>query len=102
MSGFFVWLREDFEQLKKLVINPGRLPYESVERAKADVQQPLTSIELSPLPDYPFPSGITGLLGTLLEERPPRPRQGPKHVREAHASAGRVRGRIRTPRLWDV
>lgn len=73
-SGFFVWLREDFEQLEKLVIDPGRLPYESVERAKAGVQQPLTSIELSPRPGYPFPSGITGLLGTLLEERPPQPR----------------------------
>jgi hypothetical protein len=72
-SGFFVWLQEDFEQLEKLVINPGRLPYESVELIKAKVQQPLTSIELSPRPDYPFPSGITGLLGTLLEERPPRP-----------------------------
>jgi len=73
-SGFFVWLREDFEQLEKLVIDAGRLPYEPVEKPKADVQQPLTSIELSPRPDYPFPSGITGLLGTLLEERAPRPR----------------------------
>ncbi len=73
-SGFFVWLQEDFEQLEKLVVNSGRLPYEYVEKAKADVQRPLTSIELSPRPDYSFPSGITGLLGTLLEERPPRPR----------------------------
>jgi hypothetical protein len=69
-----VWLQEDFEQLEKLVVNSGRLPYESVEKAKADVQRPLTSIELSPRPDYSFPSGITGLLGTLLEERAPRPR----------------------------
>jgi hypothetical protein len=73
-SGFFVWLQEDFAKLKKLVIDPGRLPYESVEKPKGEVQQPLTSIELSPRPDYPFPSGITGLLGTLIEERPPRPR----------------------------
>src|SRR5262245_23016689 len=54
-SGFFVWLREDFEQLQKLLINPGRLPYEYVELIKTKVRQPLTSIKLSPRPDYPFP-----------------------------------------------
>lgn len=61
-SGLFVWLQEDFEQLEKLVVDAGRLPYESVVKPKAEVQQPLTTIELSPRPDYPFPSGITGLL----------------------------------------
>jgi hypothetical protein len=72
-SGLFVWLQEDYEQLEKLVIKPGRLPYESVEKAKAEVQKPLTSIELLPRPDYPFPAGITGLLGTLIEARRPDP-----------------------------
>jgi len=72
-SGFFVWLEEDFERLRKLVIDPGRAPYVSVERAKADVKKPLTSIELMPRLEYSFPSGITGLLGSLIEQAPPRP-----------------------------
>ncbi|MGE5113270.1 MAG: hypothetical protein ACM3JB_20595 [Acidobacteriaceae bacterium] len=73
-SGFFVWLREDFTRLEKLTIDPGRLPYEFAELAKTDVQQPLTTIELSPRPDYSFPSGMTGLLGTLVEEQSSQPR----------------------------
>ena len=73
-SGFFVWLREDFARLEKLVVDPGRQPYESIERAKTDVQQPLTSIELSPRPGYSFPPGITGVLGSLIEQRTAQPR----------------------------
>jgi hypothetical protein len=81
-SGFFVWLSEDFTQLQELVVEPGRLPYNSVSRTPANVQRPLTSIELSPRPDYPFPSGTTGLLGTLIEERLPDP-QDPAPVADA-------------------
>lgn len=68
-SGFLVWLQEDFEQLQKLVIDPGLMPYESAEVAKANVKQPLTSIELAPRPEYAFPPGMTGLLGSLIEQR---------------------------------
>jgi len=68
-SGFFVWLSEDFAQLQTLFVDPGRLPYEPASRTPANVQRPLTSIELSPRPDYPFPSGTTGVLGTLIEQR---------------------------------
>jgi hypothetical protein len=77
-SGYFVWLDEDIEQLQKISINPGVLPYERAERNRAQLnlerdgpqgKWPLTSIELSPRVDYPFSTGITGLRGTLIEER---------------------------------
>jgi hypothetical protein len=94
-SGFFVWLQEDFQSLRRLLIRPNPFPYESREypagqprppiRAvpfpyesqdypAAQVKRPLTSIELSPLVSYPFAVGTTGLLGTLVEERAADPR----------------------------
>lgn len=83
-SGFFVWLDEDIDQLQKISINPGMLPYEETERSPAQLnlerdsaqgKWPLTSIELSPRADYPFTTGITGLRGTLVEAygSPPQP-----------------------------
>jgi hypothetical protein len=75
-SGLFVWLEEDIEQLQKVLINPGVLPYEAIERNRSQLnleldsaqgKWPLTSIELSPRLDYPFGSGVTGLRGTLVE-----------------------------------
>lgn len=75
-SGLFVWLNEDIGPLRKITIDPGILPYESVECAAADLQRPLTTIELPPRVHYPFRGGITGLRGTLVEERtvpPERP-----------------------------
>lgn len=77
-GGLFVWLNEDIEQLRHISIDPGVLPYEQTELSRAELnlerdssQQkwPLTSIELSPRLDYPFGAGITGLRGTLVEER---------------------------------
>jgi hypothetical protein len=77
-SGLFVWLDEDIEQLQKISIDPGVLPYEETERNHAQLnlehdsiqgKWPLTSIELSPRVDYAFDAGITGLRGTLVEER---------------------------------
>lgn len=77
-SGFFVWLDEDIEQLQKISINPGMLPYEETERNRAQLnlehdgaqrKWPLTSIKLSPRVDYPFGTGVTGLRGTLVEDR---------------------------------
>jgi hypothetical protein len=77
-GGLFVWLNEDIEHLQKISINPGVLPYEETERARAELnlehdssqgKWPLTAIELSPRVDYPFGVGITGLRGRLVEER---------------------------------
>lgn len=74
-SGYFVWLEDDITSLQKVTFDLGVLPYEGIELAAADVTQPLTTIELQPRADYPFASGITGIRGTLIEERvnPPAP-----------------------------
>jgi hypothetical protein len=68
VGGCFVWLEEDIAPLQRLVVDPAALPFERAERSAAQIQLPLTSIELSPRVDYAFPSGITGLRGTLIEE----------------------------------
>jgi hypothetical protein len=77
-SRLFVWLDEDIEQLQKISIDPGVLPYEETERTRDQLNlkhdsaqriRPLISIELSPRVDYPFDTGITGLRGTLVEDR---------------------------------
>ena len=77
-SGLFVWLDEDVEPLQKISIDPGMLPYEVTERNRdqlnlehdsAQGKWPLTSIELPPRVDYLFDVGITGLRGTLIEDR---------------------------------
>jgi hypothetical protein len=68
-SGLFVWLDEDIEPLQKITIDPGTLPYEEVELDRTQLQLPLTSIELPPRVDYRFDAGMTGLRGTLVEER---------------------------------
>src|SRR5882672_8299802 len=67
-SRLFVWLQEE-GNLRKISIEPGQLPYESVELAAADLNSSLTTIELQPRADYAFAAGITGLRGTLIEER---------------------------------
>ncbi len=82
-GGLFVWLDEDVRRLKKITIDPGTLPYESVELAAdeltlplttTELTLPLTTIELPPRVDYTFAAGMTGLRGALIEERalPPR------------------------------
>ncbi|HET9527946.1 MAG TPA: hypothetical protein VFO99_17355 [Pyrinomonadaceae bacterium] len=79
-SGVFVWLDEDVVPLQKVLIDPGTLPYEKIELDPSDLTlppdpRPLTTVELSPRVDYPFAPGVTGLRGTLIEERvvPPVP-----------------------------
>lgn len=76
-SGMFVWLDEDINQLEKIVIDPTTLPYESLEVEPAQVRPlpALTTIQLQPRVDYVFAPGITGLRGTLVEDRfdPPTP-----------------------------
>jgi hypothetical protein len=68
-GGMFVWLDEDFAPLRTLSVIPGLLPYERVDLPAGQVKRPLTTIELSPRVGYPFAPGITGLRGTLIEER---------------------------------
>ena len=68
-SGVFAWLREDLTNLQKVTIDPGVLPYERVELTPAQIQLPITRVELPPRLDYPFAAGITGLRGVLIEER---------------------------------
>ena len=68
-SDIFVWLKEDFDQLKRLLIKPGMRPYEPVELEPNQISRPLTKISLAPRADYLFPSGITGLRGRLIESR---------------------------------
>lgn len=73
-SGLFVWLQEDVKNLRKVSIDPGHLPYEGLELEPAQLNLPpatpaFTTIELQPKVGYSFASGITGLRGTLIEER---------------------------------
>lgn len=79
-GGIFVWLQEDITPLQKVTIDPGVLPYEKLERQPGDLTlppnaRPLTIIELPPRIDYAFAPGVTGLRGTLIEEKvvPPVP-----------------------------
>jgi hypothetical protein len=79
-GGLFVWLEEDFAPLRKVVVEPGLRPYERAELAAAQVQpQKMNTIELAPRVDYPFPAGLTGLRGTLIERRV-QPSQVPTSV----------------------
>lgn len=66
-SGLFVWLQQDSSALQSISVDPGVLPFEAV--AAAPVQMPLSRIELSPTCSYPFAAGMTGLCGSLIEQR---------------------------------
>lgn len=69
-GGIFVWLEEDFGRLRKVTIEPGLLPYQRVELTPAEVQQNgLKTVELAPRVDFVFVPGITGIRGTLIENR---------------------------------
>jgi hypothetical protein len=74
-SGMSVWLEEDFSKLQKISIEPGNLPYEKRELKPAEIKlrPDITTIELQPRVDYAFASGITGLRGTLIEDRTSTP-----------------------------
>jgi hypothetical protein len=81
-SGIFVWLDEDLAPLRKVTVDPGLLPYERVEVARAQLNLPpppplpLTTVELTPRVSYPFAAGITGMHGVLIEKQvvpPERP-----------------------------
>lgn len=71
-GGLFVWIKqtpqEDTTSLRSLVIDPGVLPYQSTILDSSQVRVPqLTTITLAPRVHYPFPVGMTGLRGTLIE-----------------------------------
>jgi hypothetical protein len=73
-SGLFVWRKEDLSALRTITIEPGALPYQDRTLQRAELRlpplpNPLNSIELSPRIDYAFPAGVTGIRGTLIEER---------------------------------
>jgi hypothetical protein len=72
-SGLFVWLKEDNANLRTISIDPGQLPYESLELTAAEVTTPLTTVQLQPRADYAFAAGVTGLRGTLIEDRTSTP-----------------------------
>jgi hypothetical protein len=74
-SGLFVWLAEDFAPLRKVTIDPRRLPYERFELPRAQVHRaPARNVvELRPRADYPFSAGTSGLRGALIETRPVPP-----------------------------
>jgi hypothetical protein len=79
-SGMFVWLDEEIQNLRKVSIDTGNLPYEGLELDRAKLNLPpvkpsFTTIELQPRVSYSFARGVTGLRGTLIEERvnPPQP-----------------------------
>jgi hypothetical protein len=76
-SGLFVWLAEDFAPLRRVTIDPRRLPYERFELPKAQVDPaPARNVvELRPRADYPFTTGTSGLRGALIETRPTPPRR---------------------------
>lgn len=68
-SGCYVWLEEESQTVEKITVDPGRLPYETVELDGAEITRPLTTIQLQPRVGYEFVPGITGLRGTLIEGR---------------------------------
>lgn len=85
-GGLFVWLKEGNAAPQELDLEPGRLPYEKRTVPGADITLPLTRVELLPRRDYPFSTGITGVLGMLVETRPPPPPPRVRPVPIANAS----------------
>ena len=75
VGGVFVWLDEDLTPLRKVTVDPQRLPYEPVELPRAALKLPPETnvVELPPRTDYPFTAGITGMRGALFETRPAPP-----------------------------
>jgi hypothetical protein len=74
-GGLFVWRTEDPTRLRRIVVDPGSLPYAPLAIPAAEVRLPITRVELPPRIDYPFAAGITGLRACLIEERVASPQQ---------------------------
>lgn len=72
--GLFMWVNEDTAGLTKLSIRTGALPYEDVDLTRSQLRlppqpNPLTTVQLVPATHYLFAGGVTGMRGTLLEDR---------------------------------
>jgi hypothetical protein len=74
-GGLFVWLEEDLAALRRVTVDPQRLPYEVGELLPADLERPPRTnvVQLRPRADYPFTGGTSGLRGALIETRPTSP-----------------------------
>jgi hypothetical protein len=70
-GGLLVWLKEPTANFQKIVIDPQRRPFVPAEIPVAQLQQPLHTIELKPLPNYPFAPGVTAIRGSLYETKVP-------------------------------
>lgn len=70
-SGLWVWLEEPdaLARLRRVTVEPGRLPYERLEIPSAELQLPFTTRQLVPHVGYPFTAGTTALRGALVEDR---------------------------------
>jgi hypothetical protein len=66
-SGAFVWLEEGTAKPLQIVVDATNTPYESITLPVPAATS--MRIELAPRYDYPFPSGITALRGSLIERR---------------------------------
>lgn len=66
-SGLFVWVKQDATKFDGITIDPFAAPFERVELTAAQVNRPLHSVQLHPLPSYPFAPGITAIRGRLVE-----------------------------------
>lgn len=70
-GGLLVWLKEPTANFQKIVIDTQARPFEPAEIPAAQLQQPLHTLELKPLSNYPFAPGITAIRGSLYETRVP-------------------------------
>jgi hypothetical protein len=66
-GGLFVWVKQDATKFAGLTIDPFSAPFERVELTAAQVNRPIHSVQLNPLPSYPFAPGITAVRGRLVE-----------------------------------
>jgi len=66
-SGLFVWVKQGATKFNGLTIDPFGAPFEGVELTAAQVNLPFHSVQLHPLPSYPFAPGVTAIRGRLVE-----------------------------------
>jgi hypothetical protein len=67
LGGLFVWVKQDATKFAGLTIDPFSAPFERVELTAAQVNRPIHSEQLNPLPSYPFAPGISAVRGRLVE-----------------------------------
>jgi len=69
--GLFVWPEQDLASLTKVSIETGATPYERTDLTPDQLRLPnsLTIVPLAPAVSYSFARGVTGVRGTVLEDR---------------------------------